>query len=46
MVEDTIFFKTIDAVFVDIGKKIKLFWVHPEFVVLMHGLQHVVGDSA
>nr|WP_315495241.1 hypothetical protein [uncultured Rhodoferax sp.] len=44
MVEDSIFFKTIDAAFPNIGKKIKLFWGHPEFVALMHELQHDVGD--
>jgi hypothetical protein len=44
MVEDSIFFKTIDAAFPSIGKKIKLFWGHPEFVALMHELQHDVGD--
>ena len=44
MVEDSIFFKTIDAGFPNIGKKIKLFWGHPEFVALMHELQHDTGD--
>lgn len=44
MVEDNEYFKTVEAQFPRIGQKIKLFWGHPEFVTLMHDLQHVSGD--
>jgi hypothetical protein len=44
MIEDSIFFKTVDEKFPNIGKKIKLFWGHPEFVALVHELQHDTGD--
>ena len=44
MIEDSIFFKTVDEKFPQIGKKIKLFWGHPEFVALVYELQHDTGD--
>ena len=44
MVEDSIYFKTVDAAFPNLGKKIKLFWGNPEFVTLMHELQHDTSE--
>ena len=40
MIEDSCFYQTINDSFPHIGKKIKLFWGNPEFVTLMHELQH------
>ncbi len=34
------YFKTVDAAFPILGKKIKLFWGNPEFVTLAKDLQH------
>jgi hypothetical protein len=44
VVEDSQYFKTVNASFPKIGDKIKLFWGHPEFVVLMHELLTDSGD--
>jgi hypothetical protein len=34
----------VNAKFPNIGKKISVFWGHPEFVALMHELQQDTGD--
>jgi hypothetical protein len=44
LIEDSIYFKTVNAKFPNIGKKISVFWGHPEFVALMHELQQDTGD--
>lgn len=44
MVEDDLHFKVVNAAFPNIGKKIALFWGHPELVALMHELQHDLSD--
>jgi hypothetical protein len=45
MIEDSIYFKAVNEKFPNIGKKISLFWGHPEFVTLIHELQHDTGDK-
>ena len=45
MIEDSAYFKTVNAKFPNIGRKIKVFWGHPEFVALMYELQHDTGDK-
>lgn len=40
MIQDSCYFKTVDKYFPHLGKKIAFFWGHPEFVTLMHELQH------
>ena len=40
MIDDSDNFKLINAAFPQIGKKLQLFWGHPEFVALMDDLQH------
>jgi hypothetical protein len=44
MIEDELHYKVVNASFPNIGKKIALFWGHPEFVALMHELQHDISD--
>lgn len=44
MIEDSVYFKTVNDKFPNIGKKIKVFWGYPEFVSLMHELQQDTGD--
>jgi hypothetical protein len=44
MIEDSAYFKTVNNKFPAIGKKISVFWSHPEFVSLMHELQQDTGD--
>lgn len=44
MIEDSIYFETVDKQFPNIGKKMKLFWGYPEFVTLMEELQSNDGD--
>ncbi|MGI9133857.1 MAG: hypothetical protein ACR2I0_07940 [Rhodoferax sp.] len=44
MVEDSEYFRTIDAKYPNIGRKIKVFWGHPEFVKLMRELQTDSSD--
>lgn len=44
MIEEDPHFKVVQTAFPNIGKKIALFWGHPEFVALMHELQHDVSD--
>lgn len=39
MIDDNDNFKLINAAFPHIGKKLQLFWGHPEFVALMDELQ-------
>lgn len=39
MIEDHTDFKFVNESFPHIGKKIRLFWGHPEFVALMDDLQ-------
>jgi hypothetical protein len=43
MLEDGKYFITVNEKFPNIAKKIKVFWGHPEFVTLMHELQHDTG---
>jgi len=40
VLEDNPDFNLIDESFPHLGKKLKLFWGHPEFVALMDDLQH------
>ena len=42
MIEDNEYFKTVDAAFPSLGKKIRLFWGNPEFVKLLDELLHEV----
>jgi hypothetical protein len=44
MIEDSTYFKTVNEKFPNIGKKVSVFWGHPEFVSLMHELQQDTGD--
>jgi hypothetical protein len=44
VLEDSIYFKTVNEKFPNIASKIKLYWGHREFVVLMRELQHVSVD--
>jgi hypothetical protein len=44
MIEDSDYFKTVNEKFPNIGRKISVFWGHPEFVSLMHELQQDTGD--
>lgn len=46
MIEDSQYFKVVDAEFPRIGQKIKLFWGHPEFVTLLQELQTSSGDRS
>ena len=39
MIEDSDYFKTVDAKYPNLGKKIKVFWGYPEFTKLMRELQ-------
>jgi hypothetical protein len=41
MLEDSIYFKTVNEKFPGIAEKIKLFWGHREFVLYMRELQQV-----
>jgi hypothetical protein len=45
MIEDSKYFKVVNDKFPNIGKKIKVFWGYPEFVSLMHELQHDTGEK-
>jgi hypothetical protein len=40
MIEDSKYFKVVDAAYPGISKKIKVFWGYPEFVELMFDLQN------
>jgi hypothetical protein len=40
MIEDSKYFKVVDAAYPAIAKKIKVFWGYPEFVDLMFDLQN------
>ena len=40
MIEDNEYFKTVNAEFPSLGKKIRLFWGNPEFVTLFNELLH------
>ncbi|MDO8770957.1 MAG: hypothetical protein Q7K57_20060 [Burkholderiaceae bacterium] len=40
MIDDNDNFKLVNESFPHIGKKLKLFWGHPEFNALMDDLQH------
>jgi len=44
MIEDSRYFKIVDAEFPRISQKLRLFWGFPEFVTLIHDLQHDSGD--
>jgi hypothetical protein len=39
MIEDSVYFKTVNEKFPNVGRKIKVFWGYPELVDLMHELQ-------
>ena len=45
LIENSTNFKTVDAAFPMLGKKIKLFWGNPEFVTLATELQHGSKDQ-